>query len=174
MKRSCLLDMDGVLVALQPVIYAKHGITNGPDQMRWNNGELPIPEDVLWAGTDAEWWANLPWLPDGRQVLELCESLFDQVLICSKPARPDSAAGKMMWLSRHMPAYAKNYIFCTDKAEVARPDRVLVDDNDHNVLGFRAAGGQAVLVARPWNSAHLMVDSTLDFIKHDLAASLRQ
>ena len=56
------------------------------------------------------------------------------------------------------------------KAQLARPDTLLIDDKDENIAEFVAAGGQGILVNRPWNKGHARADCTLEGVKHALEA----
>lgn len=150
----CLLDMDGVLVDLHSTIFRKFGIDKPEDKTLWNNGELLISNEELWAGTDAEWWASLPWTPEGQELLDLCVSYFgrDRIVICTKPApHPGSADGKLLWLERNIPWLSRSYILTVNKSLLAAPHLCLIDDSDRNVDSFHAAGGRAILVPRIWN-----------------------
>jgi hypothetical protein len=37
------------------------------------------------------------------------------------------------------------------KELLARPDTLLIDDNEKNISAFRKSGGMAITVPRPWN-----------------------
>jgi hypothetical protein len=47
-----------------------------------------------------------------------------------------------------------------------RPTTLLVDDGDHNVREWRAAGGPAILVPRPWNTNHDLADDPMMYVHH--------
>lgn len=154
--KLCFLDMDGVIVDLHRIIHEKFGITDSKDKIDWNNGNLGLPNDVVWAGTDNQWWADLPWLPDGRLLLSICQSFFgkDNIVICTKAAKSVGCIeGKVMWLQKNLPHYAHKFIITPGKWWTASKNSVLIDDSDENVTKFREYGGEAVLIPREWNSA---------------------
>ena len=61
-------------------------------------------------------------------------------------------------------------IFTGAKKFIAGPGRWLIDDKDANVEAFRAAGGQAITVPRPWNSEHGKSHQVMETIRKELCA----
>ena len=65
---------------------------------------------------------------------------------------PDALAGKLEWIHRNMPSWIwRRYVFTEHKYLLAAPDALLIDDHQGNCEEFEAAGGQSILVPRPWN-----------------------
>jgi hypothetical protein len=158
--RCCFVDLDGVLVNFCSGAFRVHG-ARYPDP--WPVGVFAV-RDVLrldnqafWAPMDEQFWADLEPMPDCRDLLHLLEGFFgaDHVCILSSPSHdPSALAGKYRWILRHLPAYARRYLIGPAKHFCAGPGKVLLDDHDDNVQRFTEAGGQGVLVPRPWNSGH--------------------
>ena len=158
-----LLDMDEVLVdfigpwlqALRPnltydsVMDGEWGKAGNLQQL------LGIPDPEFWEMTNklgVDWWANLPWTPWGQELLHYVQDSGEDWTLCSSPGEsPDAAAGKMKWVNTHLKGYSK-LILTNEKHVVARPDYFLIDDMPANTKAFTAAGGQAVLIPRPWNT----------------------
>lgn len=69
---------------------------------------------------------------------------------------PAAYSGKAIWCSRHMPEWlCENLRVVTGKKyKLAQPGRLLIDDATHNVEAWDQAGGQSILVPRPWNVNH--------------------
>ncbi len=152
MDKQIFLDMDGVIVDLHQPVAQKLGLT---DMTVFNRGELPLPDSDIWAGTDAEWWANLPWMHDGKKIVEVCEDFVgaSNVIICSKPAKwRGSAEGKLVWLEKFLPDYARRFILTPNKSWCASPRSLLIDDSESMIDEFRESAGAALLCPRPWNS----------------------
>ncbi len=152
MDKLIFLDMDGVIVDLHKAVAQRLGIT---DMTAFNQGELPVKDAELWGGTNAEWWADLPWMDDGFDILCFCEEIVgpQNVIICSKPANwPGSAEGKVMWIAEHIPTYARRFILTPNKSWCASPRTLLIDDNESMIQGFREASGAGLLCPRGWNS----------------------
>ena len=174
---KCFLDMDGVLTDFNRAM-ANALEKKLPDP--WPAGEdcmtaLNVPEDVFWwhCGYYA-FWHGMPWMPDGKIILDICEQAFGKrnVYICTSPTTDgQSARGKMSWLRANMPYYSRRFLITPVKEAAANPQTVLVDDSLKNVMAFTQAGGKGVLVPRAWNEAHGHADEaisriTLELTKH--------
>lgn len=165
MNRQIFLDMDGVIVDLHHTVAKK---LNLADMTLFNRGELPMSDQDIWSGTDAEWWANLPWMEDGEVIVGLCEEIVgpENVIICSKPANwPGSAEGKLLWIARHMPSYARRFVLTPNKSWCACSRTLLIDDNANNALEFRQAGGASLICPRPWNVGCDEKDMAVDYLR---------
>jgi 5'(3')-deoxyribonucleotidase len=115
-------------------------------------------ETGFWEELTRECWASAPLTPEANLIIDAAVQLVgkDNVCLLSAPPRSaDQLAGKLEWIQRHMPTWLhRQYLFGPKKAFCAAPWNLLIDDADHNCRKFRQAGGQAILVPKPWNSAH--------------------
>lgn len=158
----CFLDLDGVLVNFVGGALRLLGRTLDPYPAgEWDfHRHLGLTDDDFWGQITrggAHFWADLEWLPDGREVHEAVDAAFgpEGVYLLSSPSQdPQSLAGKAMWVQRHLPQYRRRLLLGVCKEAVAHPGVLLVDDSDANVAAFRCAGGAAILVPRPWNHLH--------------------
>lgn len=77
----------------------------------------------------------------------------ENVCIATRPTKcPECAAGKVEWIHAHFPSWMhRQYAITPRKHLFARPDALLIDDVEENILDFEAGGGHGVLVPRPWN-----------------------
>lgn len=117
------------------------------------------PEDV-WrpihrAGVD--WWAGLEETPEAFEILRLARELAGEVAFVTSPGspaegRPQEVAGSTRLVAER---YGATVRIIVDKSELAKPGRLLIDDSPAQVRNWRAAGGLAVLVPRPWNGSAL-------------------
>lgn len=166
----CFLDLDGVLVDMHKVLYPKLGLTDPLEMQTWNNGKAPIPQESIWNGTDADWWADLPWTEDGPEILHNVQKFFgDNITICTSLAPwPGCAEGKLRWLQKNIPQYARRFVLTVKKAPLASPRHYLVDDSDHNTETFREAGGRALLIPRIWNNNRDRADDAVDYLQEML------
>lgn len=167
------LDMDGVLTDFGTPTAALFGVAWPPaDRQRWGPSLWDMPTTC--GCTRDEWlaaiatageafWEGLPWSDIGKDLLRELESRYgcENVHICTSPLLHSlsSLSGKHKWLLRNTPQYAKSVIYIQDKAKLAKPGTVLIDDYDVNVRQFKEAGGDAVLVPRPWNTLYTVSDS---------------
>lgn len=169
------LDMDGVLVDVVSGLWGLSGDLHWPyDALRgaesYNLADVAEGWDQLWLRAGKSWWASLPPHRDAFEILSVLEKRFgeESIWVCTQPlnlteytdpvkwdwsdARERCIAGKLQWLYRFMPRYTHRWVFVGEgKAHLASPNSLLVDDRQSHVNEFRAAGGKAFLVARPWN-----------------------
>jgi 5'(3')-deoxyribonucleotidase len=179
-----LLDMDGVLVDFVGGICAAHGRENPylKGATGWNTDKaLGISEEEFWRPAENPgFWERLEWMPDGRRILDYVIGTIGKqnVYILTSPARSDDDGqdeaechyGKLLWLYRELPSFARKgrLLFGSCKHLCAAKGNILVDDADHNVEAFRAAGGTAVLVPRPWNARHTEKDDAAGLVQREL------
>jgi hypothetical protein len=151
------LDLDGVLVDFVGGAFAHHGKSLPMREVRWDFPKQLGFEDAwaesFWAGLGYDFWANLDWTAEGQALLAQLEGLFgDRIALLTSPAKTSGCAeGKLAWIGRHLPKYARRYFIGPPKELIAGPGKILVDDHEENTRKFAAAGGRAILVPRPWN-----------------------
>jgi 5'(3')-deoxyribonucleotidase len=115
-------------------------------------------EAEFWGKFDAKFWADLP-------KSEICDWLLiisallvgkENVCVLSAPIRsPSCMAGKLEWIQANLPAWMhRQFLVGPMKRMCANENSLLIDDSDRNVDLFRANGGQAVLIPKPWNTGH--------------------
>lgn len=156
----CFLDLDGVLTDFVGAATKAHDLQY-PPYPEPGNHNMPeaygLKDDAtFWRKFDTEdFWANLDWMPDGREILKLVESAFSTIQILTKPTRnPQCSSGKLRWIQKHIPKYSRNVFIGPKKWLVASENKVLIDDHDKNINNFRLSGGIGILVPRVWNSAY--------------------
>jgi hypothetical protein len=117
---------------------------------------LTIPQ--FWDSIPREMWASVPRSLECELILDLADSHFGRRNICllTSPTKdPNCLAGKADWIQGNMPSFLwRQFLIGPRKYFCAREDSLLVDDSDEQVNAFRAHGGNAILVPRPWNSLH--------------------
>jgi len=105
---------------------------------------------------DAAFWANLPWMVDGKEILQVMWDRFrpEDVRLLTKPMDNDgSYTGKAKWVTDNVPELRHRIVPThIPKEEFAHGFHdLLIDDNSDNVYRWSKAGGAAILVPRPWN-----------------------
>jgi len=160
------LDMDGVLVNFVAGACARHGRPDPYlDPANYGNFDMAaiwgMPNGEFWRKLDgADFWANLDWMPDGREILEMVELRFGAKNVCLLTAPcldPQCIPGKLAWVDKHLPQYRSRFIPTAAKGFLAHKNAVLFDDRDSNIAEFRLDGGAAFLIPRPWNAGHHIV-----------------
>jgi len=138
----------------------------------WNFVEHVVDDqDAFWKALATEsFWANLDWMPDGKELLAVAEDYFGKENICllTSGEVDGSADGKRTWVKKYMPDYSKRLMVGTAKKFCAHRGSVLIDDADHNINAFVEAGGHGILVPRIWNSGHEDRHRSVDMVEKHL------
>ena len=178
MVKTVFLDLDGVITDFVGGVCKALGKTNPyPEETRdytfWHAWPDISTKDVD-AICNQEFWHNLEWTCDGRDTLRaVMDTLgLEKVYLITQPMpNLESASGKMMWINDNLPIYL-GYTIITSrevpKHLLARSDVLLIDDKDENVEEFIGAGGQGLLVPRPWNRAYKKADISVKVVREHL------
>ena len=184
MINTVFLDMDGVIVNFLGGLHKALGVPYSYEDYPYEKGKWNMltdikPFDDIPATFEqcndcctATFWDNLEWMHDGRDILQAIMNTLglEKVYFLTTPMpNLESASGKMMWVNNNLPIYLKRTIVTqAPKHLLARPDALLIDDKDENVEGFVAAGGQGILVPRPWNRAYKQADISANVVRESL------
>jgi hypothetical protein len=154
------LDMDGVIVDwYNPVAamlchfepYPCPGNHNCIDFWGLNTPEF-------WDSLNREWYANLEWTLDGKEILQI---LGDVTILTSCTSNGGCAAGKIDWLQKHLPGVP--WIITPYKEKLADGVSLLVDDCNENIDKWN---GPSILVPRVWNRNKGL--ETITYLKEQL------
>ena len=156
------LDCDGVYADFVTGVLEKMGIPfPGYDKWPWGKVFDIFPlVGSNWKEAskhcDAAFWANLPWMPNGKAILAEVTKRFrpNETMILTKPMDHDgSYSGKAEWITRNMPDFRRRLVPThIPKHEFAYDwNCLLIDDSQDNVDKFIKAGGSAILVPMPYN-----------------------
>ena len=133
----------------------------GWDIVRAANDSHPLRNftpETFWASFDRKHWATIPKSDTCDWLIDRCVSIVgrDNVCILTCPIDdPDCTAGKQEWIQTNLPKWLhRQFLIGPSKHLCAAPDALLLDDRDKNVDDFYEAGGQSILVPRPWNRLH--------------------
>jgi hypothetical protein len=105
-----------------------------------------------------EWcWAETPKSPEFDLILEFAQSMVprDRIFLATDVTKsPCCLSGKLKWIHDYLPDWMHRQFFITPrKGQLS--DRsggdLLIDDSEGACRKFRARGGRAILVPRPWN-----------------------
>ncbi|MCP4900019.1 MAG: hypothetical protein GY906_23875 [bacterium] len=121
-----------------------------------DTGEPLFTVKKFWEAIPRSLWAELPRSKEFGFLIVESARLVGRENVCVLTAPiddPECAAGKMEWMKENLPVWLRNqFLIGSPKHLCASPDALLIDDSDKNVDAFLRAGGQAILVPRPWNS----------------------
>lgn len=160
---NCLLDLDGVLVDF---IAGLAKLRGGPrvDPTSW---DCVTPNE--WSRMDYTFWRYLPKTPEFDLILSAVEETFGQENVCllTSPARTQGCLeGKMDWIREHLPQYSRQFLIGPVKHFCAHDRAVLIDDSEDNCNAFNKAGGDIVLLPRPWNFLRgVKIEDTMNFVR---------
>lgn len=147
MKPHAFLDIDGIIADLARSVTEAFG----PASLDM----LGSPTDAPWRGLGREFWKNVHWTEDGREIMAVVEDHFglENVALCTRAVRcPEYMAGRFEWIESQLdPHYANSFLLTRDKWRSANAHTTLIDDLNGNVDRFIAAGGQGIVLPRPWN-----------------------
>lgn len=167
MFTKAIVDLDGVLIDFVGGALKAHGVNKKDVDIRNPSlyRELGLTVEEFWHPLKKhEFWSELNWLPDGKQILQIIESSFSDIVICTSPGiEPYAASGKMEWIIREIPSYLPKLLIGRPKHFLASPESILFDDLEKNTSKFEKWGGSAILVPRPWNK-HRYFD-TFNFVR---------
>lgn len=181
--RKIFLDLDGVIVNMHPNAFAMAGVTlekesDYPEGFGWDivgavnkfrRDQLqahPLSANGFWDRLNFGFWRNLPPYEDSFKLVDTLE-YYGEVYFASSPTLDHGCAGaKLAWVREHFPEYRKKTHIGTGKDVFAAiPGAILIDDRDRNCDDFVAAGGQAILVPRPWNNEGYIPDPYAQIIR---------
>lgn len=112
----------------------------------------------------AEFWANLEWTADGRNLWYAVKHLSPRILSAYpkvKDLRPAAVVGKTLWIFNNLGAeYSWHAQFCAVEDKQLRAERgaILIDDNALTIKQWRSKGGIGIL--------HTSTRATLEELKH--------
>ena len=154
-----LLDVDGVLADFVGEACRHFGM---PEIAKnWPSGEynvakvLQLPATTFWDALGGSFWTNIPKTTEADEIVKLCGP-YDTCLLTSPPLNPYVAAIKIRWISKMFPQFERKFLIGPAKEFCAAPNHILIDDNVLNVIEFGKAGGNAILVPRPWNDSYAL------------------
>lgn len=177
------LDMDGVLTNFVDAVGILHGkteLTTNWNEVRekrdlpphqWNLGPmLGLPKEEMWRRVHlfgSRFWRYVPTYRWAEELYATIAKLTEQepTIVSSPSQNPDCVKGKLQWIQdQRWIGDKKNYIFtpAVNKALLAKPGTVLIDDSDVNYKAFIEEGGRAILFPQPWNESRSEIDNRVE------------
>ena len=171
MLRRIFLDLDDTCNTLamhvlacagcqvSPTDYRQHPLEYGYDIVAAANhllGETRYADPAaFWCSITRQNWVDVPPSEIFPWILHRAARVVgrENVCIATRPTKcPECVAGKLEWIHAHFPPWMhRQYAITPRKRLFARPDALLIDDVEENILHFEAEGGHGVLIPRPWN-----------------------
>lgn len=150
-KRIVYVDMDGVIVDWERGASDITGIKNiGNDHKH---------DDIVWPAIDkhgtTKFFAELPWMPDGRALWAFVNEHFVDIRILSvaggrtRKIDDDIAKGKIEWFRHHIPLLSMDDIIFVNnkhtKQRYSKPDDIIIDDTLVVITEWNNKGGIGIL-----------------------------
>ena len=96
------------------------------------------------AEDDLEFWSNLEWTPDGKQLWNHIKDMSPQVIILTSPMRKEgSRNGKLEWVNNNLGSQYQ-VILETEKWKYSGPNKLLIDDFLTNIEPWAQNGGLVI------------------------------
>lgn len=163
MRKIIFIDLDGTIVNFVDAALKFHGVIGDTFNWPFEYGKFDINEligiskDEFLGPLGFDFWSNLDWTIDGKQIFFHFIKKYGRESICilsNDGNNQECREGKIEWIRRNLPSSfyeEKKYLWGSRKDFCAHENSILVDDKDMNVLNFVYARGRGVTVPRPWN-----------------------
>ena len=149
-------DMDGVLVDFDKGYeeltgaHTHHADRQG-SQYFWDLYRNSLKEKGI---SERQYWENLPWMPDGKQLWDYISPYNPYILTAPsvnkdipKPERykishNESMQGKTVWVNDHLSNVKKLLFKAADfKSQLSGKNKILIDDRIKTIDSWNAKGG---------------------------------
>jgi 5'(3')-deoxyribonucleotidase len=125
-----------------------------------------------------EFWETLEPLPWFEDVVDLVKSFTDDWHVVTAPSKSDTSyTGKVRWLKRYFGDSFDRFIITPHKEVYARPNSILIDDREENIVKFcdpncerlPCSRGQGIIFPSKGNYRHADKDCPIDYLQERLA-----
>lgn len=145
-------DMDGVLCDFD-ARFKQFGKST-PKEFEAKNGTKKFWELIDKVG--AEFWSEMPWMPDGEQLWSYIEKYKPSLL--SAPSRDYSSRyGKRLWVQNNIPGTKLILANREKKQNYSGKNKILIDDRIDNISEWKSRGGEVIL--------HISAANTIEQLK---------
>lgn len=134
-------DMDGVLTDFDKRFEYFGGLTPDEYQARFSKSQFwKLIDDKV----GFEFWAKMPWMPDGKQLWSYIEK-YKPMLLSAPSQKPSSRYGKRVWVNDNLPGVKLILAKRENKQDYSKPNRILIDDRADNIEEWKSKGGIGIL-----------------------------
>lgn len=126
------------------------------DDLRGKSTAVKALRNYMYArvGDDEEFWANLPWMPNGKRLWDAIAKHNPHIL--TSPMQDGSKRGKQIWIENNLKPSPDKVFMSHEKYNWADESSVLIDDWSKNTVPWAEKGGIAI------KHADSEFDQTLD------------
>ena len=134
-------DMDGVLTDFNKRFEYFGGLTPDEYQAKFSKSQFwKLIDDKV----GFEFWAKMPWMPDGKQLWSYIEK-YKPMLLSAPSQKPSSRYGKRVWVNDNLPGVKLILAKRENKQDYSKPNRILIDDRADNIEEWKSKGGIGIL-----------------------------
>ena len=150
MRRSILVDMDGVLADVYRRFFELHEQETG-NRLSVSDvaGKLEseaFPYILKWV-TAGGFFRTVPVMPGSQEGLKRLNDKYKVIVVSLATEFPQSLTDKQFWLNEHFPFINwKQIVFCGDKNIICAD--IMIDDHPKNLDHFR---GETFIFTQPHN-----------------------
>jgi 5'-nucleotidase len=150
MKKSILVDMDGVLADVYTTFFELHEKETG-QKLTLKDIAGVLEEDAFmnqrkWVSSPG-FFRDLPVMPGSREALHKLNDLYKIIVVSLATEFPFCLTDKQLWMHDNFPFISwKQLVFCGDK-NIIKAD-IMIDDHFKNLDHF---DGLTILYTQPHN-----------------------
>jgi hypothetical protein len=143
MERKIFVDMDRVIADFDKKVCEFNNIPlEFFVNLDWKDKD-PYWNNVQKSGKIMNFFANMDWCPNGRNLLQWLKDHNLNYTLLTRPTKPPTTheciAGKKYWLTKH--GVTNPVIFEFDKEKYAGNGNILIDDHSGNIEKWIKANG---------------------------------
>jgi hypothetical protein len=114
------------------------------DDLRGKSTAVKALRNYMYArvGDDEEFWANLPWMPNGRKLWDAIAHHNPYIL--TSPMREGSERGKHIWIKNNLKPLPEKVYMSHEKYKWADESSILIDDWSKNTVPWAEHDGIAI------------------------------
>jgi len=135
----------------QPMIFFDlDGVLSDFDRWATEQGKLKPNGAVNWNALDYNWWVTMPPTPGAKDAYDTAWKLGRVMFLTAASLDSGSFSGKVDWVKKFVPEAGSRIVETlviapsADKALLAAPNRILIDDRQSNIDAWNAAGGMGI------------------------------
>lgn len=147
MIEKIYLDLDGVLCDFD-LQFSKLN----PENLAFKQYIEKYSKTKAWKlihAAEHEFWATMPWLPEGKDLFHWIQNNFKkesiEILTAGATRYHGLVSGKTFWCRTELGDYKINIVRGVEKQNFATPKTSLIDDMARNIDQFREKGGIGIL-----------------------------
>ena len=118
------------------------------DDMRGKSATSKPVRDYMYGrvGNDADFWAHLPWMPNGKELWDFIAPY--EPFILTSPMQKGSESGKAFWIDSNLSPAPEKVFMSHEKYNWALDENgepsILIDDWSKNIVPWAKKGGIAI------------------------------